>query len=555
MSPFRRLWGPHGLSRGFDSPLAIALAAGAVYAVLSVPGLRWGLPSRARSALYGASYVDAVGSGQERLFVTGPLQSYQVDECSTLIPLARMDPAHLQFNPKWFHWGSLHLYVVGAVLYGAKLAGVIALTPDRQFYLDNPAELAAVYLVARWVSWAMGLGSVVLLTVLARRVAQGVVALSSVLLFATAPLVVMYAGFATVDMAVVFWALLAACLAGVGRPAPPRDSALVLSFIAAGCAASVKFHGAMALVLPLVQAWIWRRRFVALGVACFLAAFVVGSPYAVLDWPRFRQDVAWQWAHVRTGHGLTFLGTKPGLVHHWWETMPSAASPLTTLLLGGAFVWGLVRPRRERIPVVLFLALFWVQLARSSLKFARYLLPIMPLHVLLAGWVVAEARSRWVRHAGVACMVLAIISQIVLSWGHREAFQAPDVRDRASAWLMDRGAPGDVVALPGKPYFATPPISRQVFSVSVTPLQIDSIRAVNPRFYVLTDYDTEPIRRAPGALREEAAAVAWLLKERDAASVHTFSGAPCPPRVVSWGRVFLPHDMRYHCPTIWIVEP
>jgi len=74
------------------------------YAIVGLVGITWGLPNIARSSMYEASLDDVVGSGESRLFITGPLQSYHVDECSALIPLARMRPRELKLNPQWFHW-------------------------------------------------------------------------------------------------------------------------------------------------------------------------------------------------------------------------------------------------------------------------------------------------------------------------------------------------------------------------------------------------------------------------------------------------------------------
>lgn len=531
--------------------LGAALVALAAYALLSLGGMKWGLPSRERTELYGAGYEEVVGSGHERLFVTGPLQSYQVDECSALIPLARMDPRRLQLNPRWFHWGTLHLYLVGAVLWGAQIAGIVTLTPSRQYYLTNPEELATVYLVMRWVSWVMGAGSVVLCAVLLRRVTRSPVVLTVALLqIAVAPLVVLYGSFGTPDMAILFLVLASAVLAGIGNDEAPGRTRILMACAVAGAAASVKLYGGAALAFPLVQA-ARTRRALWLGLLCAAAAFLAGSPYMVLDWPTFQADLAWQWNHMRQGHGMAFLGTRPAFLHHWLETLPAATSPLTTTVMAVAIVGALVRWRAARLPVVAFLGIYWLQLARSPLKFARYTLPIIPLQVLMVAWLLSETRSKPVRLVGMVLLLAALASEVVLSTGHARVFRRPDVRDRAAAWLAVNSAPGDVVALPGKPYFATPPLSKQRFDIVVTPVQPEPLRKTHARWVILSDYDIEPILRAPGALPEAREALDDLFS--DPASIHVFASAPVPPPIVAWRDALLPHDMRYHCPTIWVV--
>ncbi|MBN1423352.1 phospholipid carrier-dependent glycosyltransferase [Candidatus Fermentibacteria bacterium] len=531
--------------------MGVVLASMTVYAVLSLAGIQWGLPSRERLALYDASYGEVVGSGEDRLFVTGPLQSYQVDECSVLIPLSRMDPRRLQLNPKWFHWGTLHIYVIGVVLWAAQLLGVVTLTASRQFYLGNPEELATVYLIVRWVSWALGLASLVLCAVLLRRVTRSLALFAATLLmFAVSPLVVLYGAFGTPDMAIVFWVLVSAVLAGVGHERQPGRLGLLLAFAAAGAAGSVKLYGGAAIAFPFVQA-VRSRSALLPGLLCAGLAFVAGSPYVILDWPTFRADLAWQWNHMHQGHGMAFLGTRPGFLHHWLETLPAATSPLTTVIMALALAGALVRWRSARLPVVAFLGLFWLQLARSPLKFARYALPIIPLQLLLVAWLLAEARSRLVQRAGIGLLLAALASEAMLAAGHAGVFREPDVRDRASAWLASHGAPGDVVAVFGKPYFATPPLSQKRFGIVIAPLDLDALKKASPQWVILSDYDTEPVFRFPQALPVAHEALSNLLGASH--SVMTFSSAPTPPLIVSWGRVLLPHDMRYHCPTIWIV--
>jgi hypothetical protein len=531
------------------------LLAGLAYGVLSVPGIGWGLPSRERLRHYGASFDEVVGSGEHRLFVTGPLQSYQVDECSLLLPLSRMDPSRLKLNPGWFHWGSFHLYLVGVVLFCAKLAGLITLSTDRHFYLDHPDQLATIYQIARWVSWTMGLASIGLFTIMARRVTRGfALPLLSVALVATAPLVVLYGRFATPDIAVLFWVLLSACLAGCGGTTVPTRIPLLLAFAFAGLAASVKFYGGLAVVFPLLHTARSRRRLAMAGLGCAAAAFIIGSPYALLDWQGFRADLVWQWNHVREGHGVTFLGTRTSFLHHWLETLPAATSPLTTSLMALSLIANLVRVRSSRLSVAVFLVLFWIQLARSPLKFARYVLPVLPFQVLVLAWLIHELKWKPARTAGVVLMASAALCQGVLAWGHAQALRGPDVRDRAASWLEAHGTRGDVVALPGRPYFATPPVSAGLFELTIMPLDARIIEARNPRWFVLTDYDTEPLDRAPEALPEARAAVDLLLRsDGQRRTVREFSSAPRPPLVVAWGRRLLPHDMRYHCPTVWII--
>jgi hypothetical protein len=537
-----------------------------VYCLVGLTGIRWGLPSQKRSDLYDAQYGEVVGSGTDRLFVTGPLQSYQVDECSALMPLARMRPRELDFNPRWFHWGSLHLYITGAALLVAEKSGVVTLTTEKSFYLEQPEEMAKIYLIGRIVVWIFGLGCVVLFIGLLRRVlARLELVLFLSLAFVVAPLFGLYSRFATPDVPLLFWVLAASYLAGVGRSCPTGKRWLVGAYCTAGFAASTKFYGGLALVFPIWYTLRQRNaaKLIVMGLVLFVAAFVIGTPYALLDWRRFISDLAWQWNHVERGHGDAFLGTSPSLVYHWLESLPAGLAPLGTVIVAAGVAW-VVFNKKERdalLPVLGFLLLFWIQITRSPLKFSRYLLPIVPFHLMLAGRMLQELwERRRVRIVVTIVGAVLVLSEAVLMATHLEILTRRDVRDVAGSWLDANGEYGDTVLFSGRPYFSSPPVSSRKFAISAGPVTREYVATFKPDWIILTDYDMEPARRAPEQ-RSSMIEIWHLLDEAapfgpEGVSYrrHTFTARYEPPTWACWGQRFLPHDLRYHCPEIWVFE-
>lgn len=536
-----------------------------VYCIVGLTGIQWGLPSQKRSDLYDAPYEEVVGSGTGRLFVTGPLQSYQVDECSALMPLARMRPRELNLNPQWFHWGSLHLYATGAVLLLAKNAGIVTLTTEKGFYLEHPEEMARIYLVARLVVWGFGLGCVLLMKGLLRRVIQrSELVVLLLLLFVLAPLFGLYSHFATPDVPLLFWILAASVLAGVGTSHVRNKGVLLGSFCAVGLAASTKFYGGLALVFPV---WYTFRRsnpikLLMIGLFLSVCGFLIGTPYALLDWKRFLTDLAWQWNHVEHGHGDAFLGTPPSFLYHWVESLPAGLAPATTIVVALGVLWIVFNRERRRLllPVLVFLLLFWIQVARSPLKFSRYLLPTIPFHFIFVGALLQDFWERRQTQVLVAIVVTLLLGSAgVLTATHLRILTRTDVRDAAGAWLAHVGEPGDTIFFPGRPYFASPPVSSRKFTIVTEPLTPESLKAVRPDWIILTDYDLEPGKRAPD--ERPGLINAWRLLERTSTAPaeisyrrHTFSAHYDPPIWACWGQRFLPHDLRYHCPEIWLFE-
>jgi hypothetical protein len=77
------------------------------------------------------------------------LYSCQPDENTLLMALARMKPSKGDFDPKFYQYGGLFVYPVGAML---KLAGIfhfVKITPNVAYYIDHPEEFGRFYVVAR----------------------------------------------------------------------------------------------------------------------------------------------------------------------------------------------------------------------------------------------------------------------------------------------------------------------------------------------------------------------------------------------------------------------
>ncbi len=169
--------------------------------------------------------------------------------------------------------------------------------------------------------------------------------------------------------------------------------------VAAGLATSVKYPAGLALMMPLLAAWMTREvrpsRLIACGAVggTFAAAFLIGSPYTVLDLPAFLNgfanlvgsylprtpDMESDWViylkHLRLAMGW------PGLV-------------MTLAGLGVAAVSAVRGPGRLRWGLsVLFPMAFMASIAGRGLIFARYMLPVVPFVCVLAAIGVVSSVS------------------------------------------------------------------------------------------------------------------------------------------------------------------
>ncbi len=201
-----------------------------LFAVVSVVGITWGLPSRTidkylfgddppwpgekiyrlagaaekfspdRGADVDADPLDRSGDDPvllteteediAKIYLRYRLYTYQPDEMITMMALAGMKPRRLELDPRLYQYGGLFIYPVGALIGACGSVGLIDVRSDIVYYLDNPDEFGKFYMVARAYSAVWGLVGVVIVFAIARRLSGLRAGLLAGLLFTLMPVVV-----------------------------------------------------------------------------------------------------------------------------------------------------------------------------------------------------------------------------------------------------------------------------------------------------------------------------------------------------------------------------
>ena len=201
-----------------------------LFAVVSIAGITWGLPSRKidkylfgddppwpgekvyrlagaadkftpdRGADVDVDPLDESGSEAvlltrteedvAKIYLRYRLYTYQPDEMITMMALAGMNPRRLELDPRLYQYGGLFIYPVGALIGACGLVGLIDVRSDIVYYLDNPDEFGKFYMVARAYSAAWGLVGVLIVFAIARRLSGLRAGLLAGLLFTLMPVVI-----------------------------------------------------------------------------------------------------------------------------------------------------------------------------------------------------------------------------------------------------------------------------------------------------------------------------------------------------------------------------
>jgi 4-amino-4-deoxy-L-arabinose transferase-like glycosyltransferase len=421
---------------------------------------------------------------------------------SMVVPRAfHVAQGHL--NPQFFFYPSLYFYLTGALYLLATPVWWALGHGDFLRQTSFVVHQGPYFLLGRLLSVAMGTASVYLVYRIGRDAFGRPAGLIAALLLAAAPLAVAYSHMAVTDMTAVAFSLLAlALLLRAARPAggappvapltggddpaaarpadreaPPvarRHAArwLVAGAVAAGLATSTKYNLGV-LVLPATVAavfafraeaaarvaaggriaLVWLRLLVVRLYLPMAAAFILASPFIVLDAPHFLRDFRRQSQIMNRG----WLGFEHAGNGFWFNVTPNLTGAIGVVLvvLGAAGLgWALWRRTRFDLMVAPYVIVYFVYVSTWKELADRYLLPIVPLLLLLAARLCVEAvmlmRPRARRFAvPVAAVVLAVA--FVLPLSSSVAFvrdlSGKDTRQVAREWIQQHVPAGSLIAL------------------------------------------------------------------------------------------------------------
>ncbi|HZV75024.1 MAG TPA: glycosyltransferase family 39 protein [Conexibacter sp.] len=371
--------------------------------------------------------------------------SYNIDEEGHFVPVAigffghGLDPGYF-LNPPGY---TELLYAIYAVWFGGRDAVAHA-------YADHPSE---VFLIARVTVALLGTISVWLLHLTGARLFDRRVGLLAAALGAVAFLPVFYSHLALNDVpatAPATLALLGAALVLRGGGA----RAALLGGVGVGLAAGTKYTAGIVL-LPLLTAIVVKAReqreplvraaavpFVA-ACAASLGGFLVANPYALLDFGAFHAGVARQRA-LTSEQELEKLGLtqRNGVVYYLWSLTWGLGWIPALAALGGA-VRLLLRDRRLALVLLPAPLLFVLYMGSQERYFGRWLLPVLPIVILLAASFgmalvrAAAAHAPRLARPAAALVVAALLAQGVVTTVHDDrVLSRPDTRGSARTWLL-----------------------------------------------------------------------------------------------------------------------
>lgn len=471
--------------------LVLGAAILAVAVSLRLLGFSWGLP------------------GPTHLF------SFHPDEYHSLRGFLALLTADL--NPHFFNYGSLYLYLVSLFILLLNPGASLALWLQDFLFSDAGRLLRTWTFDARLATLTCALFSLYVVYLLGRRLWGERAGLASAALLALLPLHVLLSHYATVDVTQTLFILVALYLS-VALVERPSWRGFAWAGVAAGLAASTKYNGAAVLVAPVLSALLASaprfpggalhpprpavvlRRWLLLAGGAVLA-FLLTSPYTVLDWRGARAGITFELQHMRAGEALAVQADPSGFLFHVQGLLAPGMGLLFVLGVVGA-LWAVAGRDRRCYPVILFGLVWLIMIGLARVRYPRYELP---LAVLLVPLALAPA-AYWPRGRRLWSGLVALAAALMLFWSMQLGLglRAPDPRDQALAFLGT--LPPGAVGLVGMPWFADPPVDycnggrvlrgnpvfrryqRPVRPLAITGLDTSALALARPELFVTTDF-------------------------------------------------------------------
>ncbi|MCS7253632.1 MAG: phospholipid carrier-dependent glycosyltransferase, partial [Armatimonadetes bacterium] len=336
--------------------------------------------------------------------------SYHPDEATVALCTLFLDIFSLRMNPHHFNYGSLFIYLVYfAVLFAI---GIGSITPQSVLTLSY---WRGIHIVGRLLNAFIGALTVAVVWKAARIAYGNASALLSALLIALVPIHVQHSHFMTVDVSLAFWNMVSLLYAlrtleVIDQGKREAFKMLLLSGFFGGLAVGTKYG----VFLPLCFVWLLAAYYIAancgsqsesiltaspkfvvlkmfgLTVAMCVIGFIIVCPYSILAWREFIAGISFEAKHMRMGHGELFLKTGNGHIYHLRVNLNSGMGlPLMLASIFGV-IWAFFRRRPQDMLLLLFVLTYFGIVGCFKVRFARYLMPIIPPLCILAGNAMCE---------------------------------------------------------------------------------------------------------------------------------------------------------------------
>ncbi|MCX8082124.1 MAG: glycosyltransferase family 39 protein [bacterium] len=478
-----------------------------IYLITGISGIKWGLPSSYLNKIYfyqSSSLEQNLNDiefshGKLPRYTYNPIRSYHPDEYFIIKTLQSINLPSLKFSIGQFSIGGVYLYMYGFLLFILSFTGLVHLNKDITYYFLHPEEIAKFYLTGRIICLIYGLGIVLLTYIITRKISKNRTApfIASIILIFS-PLFLLNSHYMYVDIPGTFWIMLSLYLSIRYCQDKWKSGPLIIGLFT-GLAAGTKITFILSFFISILAILLTEKKIqdlfkqFTLTFCGFLFSFVLFNPFCFF---------ALKELFFGTGQGSVAFSFTP--LFYILSLKYGLGLLLFVFLFIGIIFSGQKIFERERILILLWGLFFFFVLSSCSGKFARYILPIVPLFIILGiDFWFSYSKINLVKFLKKGILSLVLISTFIYGMAFEMLFIKENIRTEAGVWIKENIPAGSSIGVTEVPWqFQMPPFDYYVYKVEVTGYDIESLKETQPDYFILSSFQA-PIPPYPLKLQKE----------------------------------------------------
>ncbi|OGL38851.1 MAG: hypothetical protein A2042_01775 [Candidatus Schekmanbacteria bacterium GWA2_38_11] len=401
-------------------------------------------------------------------------------------------------NPHFFLYPSLYLYILYITygLYYLLLKGLdffSSLDDLFTLFVLNPAPL---HFISRGITALLGTLTIYLLYLLSKKLYSREIALISSLILSLTYLHARDSHFGTTDVPLTFLILLAYIfisdifLSGKNY---------ILAGIISGFSVSMKYNGAILAVPILIAHLLSKETFeesfvkkffnkkIIFSALAMISAFLLTSPYVLLDYKSFLASIKFLTKALRQGIGME-LGI--GWIFYLKFTLRyGIGAPLLLASLAG-MAYLIYRHRKEDILLLSFPVIYYLIIGNSHGVFSRYMIPVLPFLSLFTAVVIYDFISsikilkNYKLLASILVSILVLIPSIYSIISFNNTIFKKDTRNLAADWIKTNLPSGSRIYMHGHYEYELPLLPRDLENIEADIVDFKERGKTSPNFII-----------------------------------------------------------------------
>lgn len=411
------------------------------------------------------------------------------------------------FNPHRFDWPNLFFYLLFIIyLIAFSVYKLIWGIQWFQFWQVPLSDFGSMQIyLARWVTVLLGIGNVYVLYRLSKELYGKQIGLVAAALLALTYLHVRDSHFGTTDVPVTCFFFLAVLFATRIILQPFKINYL-LSGLFIGLAAGMKYNAGIVIISLLTSHFLLvftrsvsaplRHQYsynLILSIIIAGIVFLITTPYAILDYPKFVSDFIAQTKHLRQGHHNVDLGL--GLIYHLKFTLYYGLGLPYLVVAGLGILWAVWKRTAADYVLLIQAVFYYIWIGSGKTVFVRYMVPLVPLLAIFTARIVVEGvmmvpfRNIKTRNIMIFIVAVMVISGSVWNIYHFDyLLLQKDTRTLAKEWINNHIPVGTKIAM--EPWHGKPQVDHSRYRLIMLGSKGSSHAWLNPEYIAqISDVD------------------------------------------------------------------